>query len=79
MSRWLIRIGIACLVIGLLFASPLADLMPVGGFDPVSFSVGSNHFRIVPVEGDWGPAGIALLVLGGLLLLAGRASRRRGS
>lgn len=78
MSRRLIQIGIACLVIGMLFASPLTDMMPVSGFDPISLSMGSSHFRIVPVEEDRGLAGIALLVLGCVLLLAGRAARRRG-
>jgi len=74
MSRWLIRIGILCLVPGILLALPLTDLMPVGGF---GFTVAGGHYRVIPAENGLNHGSIALAAAGCLLLCAGLITRRR--
>jgi hypothetical protein len=74
MSRWRIRIGVFCLVLGILLASPLTDLMPVNGF---SFTVASAHYRVIPADNGLDHASIALAAAGCLLLCAGLITKRR--
>ena len=76
MSRWLIRIGVFFLVVGMLLLSPLTDLMPAdAGF--TTRPADPSHVRIVPTE-DGDNGGMALAVLGAALLGAGLLARRRG-
>jgi len=74
MSRWLIRIGVFCLVLGLLLASPLTDLMPIRGF---GFTVASGNYRVIPADNGLDHTSIALAAAGCLLLCPGLLARRR--
>lgn len=75
MSRWLIRIGVSCLILGILLASPLTDLMPVGGFGFARPAAG--YIRVIPAENSLDHASIALAAAGCLLLCAGLITKRR--
>jgi len=76
MSRWLIRIGVFFLVVGVLLLSPLTDLLPADtGF--YTRSADQAHARIVPTE-DGGNAGMTLAIVGAALLCAGLLTRHRG-
>lgn len=78
MSRWLIRIGVFCLVLGAVFVSPLVDLLPVDALGFLSQSKASGHFRVVPAEEEFGHVGATLVLVGLVLLCAWIVARRRG-
>lgn len=83
MYRWLIRMGILCLVAGMVIVSPLTDWLPVDLFLKHRDSEGhAVFFRVVPTHaqaGDISPAdvGLATIAAGSALLCAGLLARRR--
>jgi hypothetical protein len=85
MSRWLIRIGVVCLVLGGALISPLSDLLPVETVafldHPLAFlsqpASSPNHFRIVPGDGQAEHIGDTLVIVGFVLAGAGLLARRR--
>jgi uncharacterized protein YjeT (DUF2065 family) len=77
----MIRVGCCFLVIGVILASPLADLLPVDTSDWLSgvFSrqAHSRFYRVVPAENNnLTVIGIALIVIGFLLAGMGLLTRR---
>lgn len=79
MPRWLNRIGVFCLVLGLLLTSPLSDLMPVDVLHVINQPALSGHFRVVLAEDSSGHIGVALAFIGLMFLLAALIVSRRGS
>ena len=76
MSRWLIRSGVLSLVMGILWLSPLTDLLPAdAGF--YTRPANQLHVRILPTE-DEGNSGLMLAIVGATLLGAGLLARHRG-
>lgn len=75
MSYWLLRIGIAFVVVGLVLLSPIADALPVDFWSKLKglflsgTSSSSQHqfFRVVPGEpnhlGEFGIIAIGLLLV----------------
>lgn len=81
MSRWLIRIGVACFILGAVLVSPLIDLLPVEVFAFLSHpsaSASDYLFRVVPVEESPWHVGDAF-VLAGLVLVGAGLFARRGA
>lgn len=69
---WLVRMGYALIVLGILLLLPLGELLPVNLFG------GAHHYyRVVPTEHSWLMEAL-LIGLGMLLVLVCRALRDKG-
>ena len=75
MDKWLTRIGVILTIIGILFLTPLADLLPIGLWPEILnlFSSEENHiyYKLVPTEENYLNT-IIFVFLGLTALIAGK-------
>ncbi len=79
LSRWVIRVGVFSLVLGVLLLSPIADLLPLDLWASISSSLNSQekhaYVRVVAAEQSYTVQAI-LVLLGLALMLLGHLLRR---
>ena len=75
--KWLARLGYGLVLAGLLFFTPLTDLLPIETLSFLQTAPPHTYFKVVPVRGDafviqpaFARAGVCL-VLCGIAIVAG--------
>ncbi len=82
MNKWLMRIGVFLIVIGILLFTPLADYLPIDLWQSIKsiFSSENTHtyFKVLPGEASYTPH-IVFLSIGALFVASSLLIKRRGS